>query len=621
MSESFLLQAFVYLLAAVVAVPLAKRLGLGSVLGYLLAGVVIGPSVIGAVGDQENLLHFAEFGVVMLLFLVGLECRPALLWRLRNPILGLGGAQLLGTALALGFVATLLGLGWRTALAAGLILAMSSTAIGLQTLAERNQLKLSGGQAAFSVLLFQDIAVIPILALLPVLGTGRMSVAGDHGALSGLPGWLGGLVTLGAVAVIVVVGHYLLRYLFRFVARAHAREVFTATALLLVIGIALLMESVGLSPALGTFLAGVVLADSDYRHELEADIEPFKGLLLGLFFISVGSGIDLPWIGRHAFVVLPLVLGLIGIKAMLLLGLGRIARLSWSQTALFAVALAQGGEFCFVLLQFAAATGVFTPDYVRALVATVALSMACTPLLFTLNERLLQPRLVRARSAREPDEITTKDNDVIIAGFGRFGHIVGRLLRANGIGVTVLDSDPDQVELLGRFGMKIFYGDATRLDLLHAAGAGRAKVFILTLADEAASVGLARMLKREFPHLRIFARAMNRQHAYDLIKAGVQDVHHETLGTALDLGAEALQVLGVASGQAQRAAGLFKEHERASLRDMAGITGAAEYASRARRHIENLERVLQKDRARTKPDDSGLVAPQTSDINNDGEGL
>ncbi|MEQ1854676.1 MAG: monovalent cation:proton antiporter-2 (CPA2) family protein, partial [Chthoniobacteraceae bacterium] len=474
MSDSFLGQAFVYLLAAVITVPVAKRLGLGSVLGYLIAGVAIGPSGLRLVGGAQDAMHFGEFGVVMMLFLIGLELKPSLLWRLRGPILGMGGLQVLATALLIGAVALLVARPWQEAFALGLILSMSSTAIVLQTLAEKNLLKTRGGQSCFSVLLFQDLAVIPILALLPLLTLNEISPAdADHGGMSieRLPGWAQTLATFGSVAVIILAGRYLTRPVFRFIAGTRLREIFTSATLLLVIGIALLMETVGLSAALGTFLAGVVLADSEYRHQIETDIEPFKGLLLGLFFLSVGSGIDFGLLTGRPGMIAALVAGLVALKFCVLLPLARIFRSDWGESLLFALAMAQGGEFCFVLFTFAESHGVLGTDVTRPMIAAVALSMAVAPLLFLIYEKLVAPRFAKRKMQREPDAIEDHDHPVILAGFGRFGHVVGRLLRANGFGVTVLDSDADQVDLLGRFGMQSFYGDASRLDLLRAAGA------------------------------------------------------------------------------------------------------------------------------------------------------
>ena len=593
-----LFQIFVYLLAAVVAVPFAKRLGLGSVLGYLIAGIIIGPSLLGVVGAGEEVAHIAEFGVVMMLFLIGLELRPSLLWRLRVPIVGLGGLQVLGVTTAAAGIALASGLGWKPALAIGLIVAMSSTAIVLQSLAERDQLKLSAGQSCFSVLLFQDIAVIPILAILPLLGTGEVA-ASEHGIIAHLPPWLRALATIGAVVGLVLAGRFLLRPIFRYVAATRLREVFTEMTLLLVIGVTLLMGAVGLSAALGAFVAGVMLADSEYRHQLEADIEPFKGLLLGLFFITVGAGIDFTLIAARPGLIAALVAGIVLVKFVIQLPLARLFKLDWAQGTLFALALAQGGEFCFVLLAFAQGADVLGVELVKPLTAAVALSMTLTPLLFVLNDRVLQKifrRHLPVKPEREADKIPAHDNPVILAGFGRFGHVVGRLLIANRIGCTVLENDQEQIEMLARFGLKAYYGDATRADLLHAAGAARAKLFICTLADEQETLKIVRMVQHEFPHLRILARAVSRQHAYELIRAGVDDVFRETVGSALDLGVAALRGLGMRGVQALRAARLFKEVDEASVRELANYEGdESGYATRARQHGANLESVLRRD--------------------------
>ncbi|MEO6741438.1 MAG: monovalent cation:proton antiporter-2 (CPA2) family protein [Chthoniobacteraceae bacterium] len=620
MSDSFLFQAFVYLLAAVIAVPIAKRLGLGSVLGYLLAGVAIGPSALNLAGGAKDVMHFAEFGVVMMLFLIGLELRPALLWRMRGPILGMGGLQMLGTSLAVLVIALLAGRPWREALAVGLIVAMSSTAIILQSLAEKNLLKTRGGQSCFSVLLFQDIAVIPLLALLPLLAMNGGSAPGaEHltKPLAHLPHWAQALATFGAVAIIIIGGRWLLRPVFRFIAGTRLREAFTAATLLLVIGIALLMEFVGLSAALGTFLAGVVLSDSEYRHEIETDLEPFKGLLLGLFFLSVGSGIDFALVRAHPGLIALLVAGLVLVKFAVLVPVARIFRSDWGESLLFALAMAQGGEFCFVLFTFSEAHGVLGPAVTKPLTAAVALSMALAPLLFLLYEKVVAPRVARKKNTREPDEIEDHDHPVILAGFGRFGHVIGRLLRANGFGVTVLDNDAEQVELLGKFGMQSFYGDASRLDLLRAAGAAKARLFVLAIDDEERSLGIVRTVQHEFPKLRILARAVSRQHAYELFRLGVDDVYRETLGSAVELGVTALRALGMRGVDALRATRIFKQHDEAAVRDMADlqqIDGA--YVTRARQHIENLERILRSDRFEAKDPTGNQWSP---DSRKDGE--
>jgi len=593
-------QAFIYLLAAVVSVPIAKRLGLGSVLGYLLAGVVIGPFCFGLVGtEDQDVMHVAEFGVVMMLFVIGLELRPAILWQMRGPILGLGGAQVLGTAAAVSGLALLLRLPWQVATAVGLILAMSSTAIVLQLLNENNLMKTAGGKASFAVLLFQDIAVLPILALLPLLAT--VAPTGDaHAAsspLAGLPAWQHTLVVLAAIAAVILAGRFLLRPFFRYIAATHLREMFTVTALLLVVGIALLMQRVGLSPALGAFLAGVVLAESEYRHQLETDIEPFKGVLLGLFFISVGAGINFALIAGAPGMVASLVVVILAVKFLVLLAVSRSSRLEPTQRYLFAFALAQGGEFAFVLCSFAMQNGVLTSDLANLLVVTVALTMAAAPVLMTINERLVQPRFASVLPEREPDEIDERDNPVIVAGVGRFGHIVARLLRLNGFGTTVLDHDGEQVETLGRFGIKSYYGDATRLDLLRTAGAERARLFVIAIDQEEQTLKIVDLVRKHFPHLRIFARATNRQHAYELLRHGVQDVYRETFGSSVDLSVDALRALGMEEQRAQRAAQIFREHEDISVRELAQVNtdDMKIYVSMARVHIENLENALASD--------------------------
>ncbi len=599
--DSVLFHAFIYLLAAVVSVPLAKRFGLGSVLGYLIAGALIGPNVLNLVGDHSgHVMHFAEFGVVMMLFLVGLELQPARLWGMRMQLLGLGGLQVLGTAAVVTAAGVALGLGTRVPLAAGVILAMSSTAIVLQSLQERGQLKTPGGQAAFAVLLFQDIAVIPILALLPLLALEKPAAAEATG-IAALPGWQqAGAVLLG-VAAVIFIGRRLVNPLLRAIARTGIRELFTAAALLLVVGISLIMQRVGLSAALGTFLAGVVLANSEYRHELEADIEPFKGLLLGLFFITVGAGIDFSLLRAQPGLIAGLVLALLVVKFVVLLGLSRVFKLATPEGFLFSFALAQGGEFAFVLLSFVVDHNVLTAAQAAPLVAAVALSMAATPLLFLVNERLVQPRFARPRAApRAADAIdaSAQENPVIIAGFGRFGHVIGRLLRANHIGTTVLDLDAEQVEIVRQLGIKVYYGDATRLDLLHAAGAARAKIIVIAIDDEAKAVALAETVQKHFPHLKIFARAAGRVHAYDFQKIGVMSFYRETLGSSLDLGVDVMHTLGVARPRAERAAQLFKEHDERAVRELAQFwEDDAAYFKNARLHIEAFEQMFASDAA------------------------
>jgi len=601
----FFYQALIYLAAAVVTVPIAKRLGLGSVLGYLLAGVAIGPFALGLVGEEgQDVLHFAEFGVVLMLFLIGLELEPSRVWHLRGPILGLGGLQVGLTTCVLAAIALGFGLDWRVALAVGVTLALSSTAIVLQTLDEKGLLATGGGQSSFAVLLFQDIAVIPILALMPLLAAPGVGPGATPGAshddtwVAGLPGWAETLVVLAAVLAIILAGRFLLQPLFRAIARTGLRELFTATALLLVIATAVLMAKVGVSPALGTFLAGVVLARSEYRHELETDIQPFKGLLLGLFFMAIGAGIDFALIARSPGLVFALTGALIVAKLLVLLILGRLFKLSFDQTLLFGFSLAQAGEFAFVLLSFAVRYDVVGENLAATLIAVVALTMAATPVLMLLNERLVQPRFgTRERTGREADEIDEL-NPVIIAGFGSFGAIVGRLLRANGVSATVLDLDSDRVDLLRKLGLKVFYGDASRPDLLHAAGAGKARLLVLALDRVEKNLELVETAKKHFPQLTILARARSRAEAYELLEAGVEHVFRDKLDSSLRLGVEALRLLGFRAHHAHRAAQTFRRHDEKAVRELATMRhDHSLYLSTARERIEGLEALLRGDLA------------------------
>lgn len=631
MHDNALFQVFIYLVAAVVSVPIAKRLGLGSVLGYLIAGAVIGPSALGWVNAEtgaDHVEHVAEFGVVVMLFLIGLELRPARLWEMRASVLGMGGLQVVGTAAAVTLVALAFGNPWRTGFAAGLILAMSSTAIVLQSLGEKGMLKTPGGEACFAVLLFQDLAVIPILAILPLLAM-QATGSGDGASAGGLPPWAQGLRTLGAVAAVVLGGRYTLRPLFRYIAKTGLREMFTATALGLVVGIALLMQTVGLSPALGTFLAGVVLADSEYRHQLEADLEPFKGLLLGLFFISVGAGINFAFIAAHPGLMLALVGGLLLLKFVVLLALGWTFRLGTDDRFLLSFGLAQGGEFAFVLITFCLdpKVQVLAVPAANALTAAIALSMAAAPLLLVANDRLARWRSARANASvpgdeRAPDAVNPRDQGgVILAGFGRLGGVVGRLLQINDVPVTVLEHDSEWVETLREFGLKAYYGDALREDLLLSAGVKHARLFIVALGDQERSLELVDLLRTDFPHLTILAAANDRRHVYELIRHGVEpaNIFRETLGTSLDMSVAALRLMGFRATQAIRAAKLFRERDDASLAGMAAIyDGDHEvYVSAARQHIQNLENLLRADAQRrgggTPTADRGWTGPPRVD--------
>lgn len=597
MGSSFLFQAFVYLAAAVVTVPIARRLGLGSVLGYLLAGAAIGPYALGLVGGgaDAGVMHVAEFGVVMMLFLIGLELKPALLWRLRVPVLGMGGAQVLLTTGAVFGIGAAFGLPWRPALALGLVFSMSSTAIVLQSLQERGWLKLRGGQASFSVLLFQDLAVIPILALLPLLATqrGPEVIHARAGFIGSLPAWQQGLAVLAAGALVLLGGRFLARPLFRFIAAARTPEVFTAAALSLVIGIALLMQAVGLSPALGAFLAGVVLAESEYRHELEGDIAPFKGLLLGLFFLSVGASIDFPFIGARLHWILGATLAVVALKLLVLLAVGKAFRRTWPDAFLFGVALSQVGEFAFVLLALADALNVLSPIWTRGAVAVTALSMVTTPPLLMLLSRASRRRRRETATARAMDVIEPEaPGKVILAGFGRMGNVIGRFLQANGVPTTVLDVDAELVDGVRKVGLKAWYGDASRLDMLRAAGAEQAELLILTLADTAKVKAIGDLARQHFPHLKILVRSKRRVDAYELINAGFDHVYRETLGTSLDMGADALRMLGFRAYHARRAALAFRKHNETALRDLAGYWGGKNYFEMLRAKIEEAETLV-----------------------------
>lgn len=579
-TESLLIQALVYLTAGVVSVPIAKRLGLGSVLGYLIAGVLVGPWMLDLVGEPGDVMRFAEFGVVILLFLIGLEVRPALLWQMRTSIFGLGAAQMAVCAAAVGAVALALGADWRVAAAVGLILAMSSTAIVLQSLEEKGLRQGPIGQAAFGVLLFQDLAVIPLFAFLPLLAAGPAAGAVEAhghggGVLAGQAEWVRIAATFGAVAVVVIGGRYLTRPMFRFIAAARLREIFTASALLLVVGVAALMEAVGLSPALGAFLAGVVLAESEFRRELETDIEPFRGLLLGLFFITVGAGLDIPALRGEPLLIVSLTIGLMALKFAGMWCVGVAFRRGRRDAGTIAVSLAQGGEFAFVLLGFVAGAGVLGVEEAGLATVVVALSMALTPIAFALWEKLA---LARTGPQREPDALPFDDGapDAIVAGFGRFGQIATRLLMANDFKVVLLDSSIEQIDVIRRFGWPVHYGDATRLDLLRAAGADKAKLLLVAIDDPDRAIDLVKSATEYFPHLTIIARAHDRRHAYELIRVGGDEVERETFESALTFGRKALLRLGLSERRAAKAVSLFREHDMELFRRLAPLHGEEE---------------------------------------------
>ncbi|MDJ1008024.1 MAG: monovalent cation:proton antiporter-2 (CPA2) family protein [Paracoccaceae bacterium] len=582
--QDFLFLATIYLAAAVIAVPLAVRLGLGSVLGYLLAGIFIG-RVFGLGSETQDLQHFAEFGVVMMLFLIGLELDPRALWGMRHRLLGLGGAQIVLTTVAVMGVAMTLGYVWQTALTIGLVLALSSTAIVLQTLNEKGLMQTAGGRSSFSVLLTQDIAVIPMLAIVPLLAVaapaafnedGSIALTDDHGEahhamslVEGLPAWGVTSVTLAAVVAVILFGRFATHPLFRFVHQARLRELYTAFALLIVVGIALLMALVGLSPALGAFLGGVVLANSEFRHELESDIEPFKGLLLGLFFITVGAGINFAVFLNAPFAILGMTLALMVGKGLILYLLAVAFRLKGRDKWLFTLGLAQAGEFGFVLVSFSLQQQALTPGQGQTLLLVVALSMLLTPLFF-IGYEWLSKRLQEHKTEAKADEIDER-NEIIIAGIGRFGQVVNRLLQLAGYRATVLDHNLETIHLMRRFGFKGFFGDPTRPDLLHAAGIKTAKILVVAVDDKAAAVRLVRFARRERPDIHIVARAHDRTHTYELYQAGADQIVREMFDSALRAGRYVLENMGLTDFEANEIEHFFFRKDREALRDLAAL--------------------------------------------------
>lgn len=571
-----LLIAFIFLIAGIVAVPIATKLGLGSVLGYLLAGIAISPLLNALNVDVIAIQHFAEFGVVMMLFIVGLELEPKILWSMRKQLIGLGGGQVIITSTVLATVAILLGHTWQTAVTIGLILSLSSTAIVLQTLSERGLLKSDGGQASFSVLLTQDIAVIPMLAFIPLLALPDLSqgissaAQSSHSGLSlvaDLESWQAAFVTLGMIALVIFGGNYLTAPLFRFVALARLRELFTATALLFVIGIALMMSLVGLSAALGTFLAGVVLANSPYKHELESNIEPFKGLLLGLFFITVGAGINFQLLIDNFMVTVLLTFALVITKALVLFLLGRLFGLKGAASWLLALGLAQAGEFGFVLLAYSVANNVLDSSVADQLLLTVTLSMLISPALFIIYQRVIAPRYITEQGNRE--ESFPDDSHVIIAGSGRMGGLVDRILQAGGYKTTVIDYNYKQLDALERVGIRNFFGDATRPDLLNAAGIENANLLIVALDDAEQITKLVRYAMHNYPHLHVVARAVDRHHVYDLWAYGCRDIIRETFDSTMRMGRSAFEALGIERGKAQEMVDIFTEFDKEMLRQAA----------------------------------------------------
>ncbi len=558
-------QIFIFLCAAVISVPIAKKLGFSSVLGYLIAGVIIGPFMLALAGDQlDDVMHIGEYGVVMMLFLVGLELQPSLLWKMRAAVLGLGGLQLTLTSLAIFLIGIWFNLNWQTALVIGLILSLSSTAIVLQTLEEKGLLKTRVGQRAFAVLLFQDMAVIPILAILPLFAIQPTLENIDKEGLNGIQQ---AALLFFVMVAIVLAGRYLIRPLFKIIASTKLRETFTATALLLVVGTSLLMEAIGLSAALGAFLAGVVLANSEYRHQLEVEIQPFKGMLLGLFFISVGASIDFNVIAAEPAKIAVIAILLVLVKFSVLIFIGNLFQLTNSASLLFAFSLAQGGEFAFVILRFATQNNVLTTQIVDPIIVAVIVSMAATPLLMLLNDFIFQSKSKDKldQENQKHDQLDEQGTEVILAGYGRFGQVIDRLLSLNQVKMTILEYDPLQVDIVRKHGNKIYYGDASRVELLESAGAKDAKLLIIGIENHQKTIEIIQTAKRNFPQLKIITRAHGRREAIEIYRSNADYVIRDTFGSSLFAGQEALEILGVKPAKAHKTIEIFKQYDESFL--------------------------------------------------------
>ena len=572
MENNILLVIFVLLAASVALVPLAKAAGLGTVLGYLAAGVLIGPYGLRLVSDSDTTRHLAEFGIVMMLFLIGLDLQPSEIWRMRHKVLGLGVTQIVTTSAILMLLLTLTGLHWNVALIIGMALAMSSTAIAVQTVGQRDITTTDTGRASLAVLLVQDVAIIPVLAAIPLLaiaGSGAAINAEVTQAVAALDNpidWLMPLSVVGAFIAAVVAGRYVVRPIMGYVARTGLREAFTAMGLALVVGAAMITQYLGLSPALGGFIGGVLLADSEYRHELESNLEPFKGLLLGLFFISVGMSIAFSVLATDPVGIALLVIGLVIVKMAILFALASFFRMHFADRLLLAVMLSQAGEFAFVVLQLARTEGVLEAAQYDTMSVLVALSMITTPFLLWIFDKLVAPRL-DGRATRQPADAFDEHRRIVVLGYGRFGQIVTRMLRAQGFEMTLIDDDPVQIELVRRFGVKVFYGDAARIDLLQAAGVQHAELVVIAVGGRDRILAVARNLRRHYPHVTIAARAVDRGHAHDLMALGVEVFERETFLSAVNLGAKVLVRLGLAPEEAERLARAFEVHDNQLLVD------------------------------------------------------
>lgn len=600
MQDSFLLQAIIFLTAAVVCVPIAKKLKLGSVLGYLLAGIIIGPYILGFVGEEGgDIMHAAEFGVVMMLFIIGLEIEPQAFWKSRKKILGLGVSQM-GLTIGISFLLTRVGLDWsiNTSLAVSMAIAMSSTAIVMQSLKEKNLTQSTGGKASFYVLLFQDVMVIPILALLPLLATeSDLTATKSSSLLTQYPGWIQTAIIGTSILALLLSGRFLFVPLLRIIAKTRLRELFTASSLLLVIAVSYLMQIVGLSPALGAFIAGVVLANSEFRHELESDLEPFKGLLLGLFFIGVGSTINLTLISTETKQIIGIVLSLVSIKAIVLFITGKIFKIKNDQNIVFSLILSQVGEFSFVIYAFSRQLNILNAYWFDMLMSATALSMLLTPfLLFFIDMVLIRFTGTKEKEEDEQSDTINHHHEIIIAGFGHFGSTIGRFLRANKIYATILDNDSERVELLRKMGFEVYYGDATRLDLLQSAGAEKAKILIAAIDDIATNQQLIQTVKKHFPHIQIMARARNRMDAYELLEMGVKHIYRETLYTSIFLAIDVLKESGLRNYTSTRKGMDFIRYDEQALHKLAKHRkDMKSYVFNVREQIEQQERLLSAD--------------------------
>jgi len=585
--HSLLLNMLIYLLSAVIAVPLFKKIGLGSVLGYLVAGTIIGPWGLALITNIEDILHFSEFGVVLLLFLIGLELEPRRLWEMRHSIVGMGGGQVILSSLLFYIIALIFDLNWGSALIVAMALSLSSTAIALQILNEKNLLSTQTGNSAFSVLLFQDLVVIPMMAIIPLLGDSQI---GNESNL-----FLSIVEIAGVIALVIVGGHYLTEPVFRIIARTQMREIFIAFSLLLIIAIALLMDMVGMSMALGSFLAGVLLAESEFRYELESEIDPFKGLLMGLFFIAIGMSINFGLLVEQPLFILTLVTILVFVKLGVLLIIARLFAFPKSQYPLFAIVLSQGGEFAFVLFALAGNMEILSNQIIEPLVVIVALSMAMTPILMLLNNYFIAPLFAQLSYPEDHDVLENGHHPVIIAGFGRFGRVVGRLLHANKIPTTILDHEPDMIHDARVYGYKVFYGDARKAALLNSAGADSAKLMIVCVDDPQMALEVIDMTKKYFPHLTILSRAYDMGHAFELLDRGVKLFQREMLSSAMLLGEKALTELGYGAYEAHNATQIFSDHDNCLFQQLYQADALEKRISISRQARDELAKVLAGD--------------------------